>query len=73
LEQLPPEEVAHLALHSTSECLEAGEAVTLDDDRRTLLLLASGRMRVHDPSAAGPGHIYVTDVDALNRVAEIGR
>jgi CRP/FNR family transcriptional regulator, cyclic AMP receptor protein len=54
LEPLPPEEVDRLALRSTSVCLEAGEAVALDDHREMLLLLASGRVRVHEPSAAGP-------------------
>jgi CRP-like cAMP-binding protein len=55
LEGLTPEEVEQLALRATSVCLEAREALTLDDDRQTLLLLASGRVRVHEPSAAGPG------------------
>jgi CRP/FNR family transcriptional regulator len=54
LESLPPEEVECLALLSSSVGLEAGEAVTLDEDRETLLLLASGWVRVHEPSAAGP-------------------
>jgi CRP/FNR family transcriptional regulator len=55
LEPLPPEEVERLALRSTSVCLEAGEAIAVDEDRETLLLLASGRVRVHEPNAAGPG------------------
>ena len=54
LESLPPEEIERLALLSSSMCLEAGEAVALDEDRETLLLLASGWVRVHEPSAAGP-------------------
>jgi CRP/FNR family cyclic AMP-dependent transcriptional regulator len=54
LEPLPPEEVERLALRSTSVCLEAGEAIAVDEDRETLLLLASGWVRVHEPSAAGP-------------------
>jgi CRP/FNR family transcriptional regulator, cyclic AMP receptor protein len=54
LEPLPPEEVERLALLSSSMYLEAGEAIALDEDRETLLLLASGRVRVHDPSASGP-------------------
>jgi CRP-like cAMP-binding protein len=53
LEPLPPEEVERLALHSSSRHLEAREAVALNEDRETLLLLASGRVRVHEPSAAG--------------------
>ncbi len=54
LEPLPPEEVERLALLSSSMRLEAGQAVALDEDRETLLLLASGRVRVHEPSAGGP-------------------
>jgi CRP/FNR family transcriptional regulator len=54
LESLPPEEVERLALLSSSMRLEAREALALDEDRETLLLLASGRVRVHEPSAAGP-------------------
>jgi CRP/FNR family transcriptional regulator, cyclic AMP receptor protein len=54
LEPLPPEEVERLALLSSSIRLEAGEAVALDEDHQTLLLLADGRVRVHEPSAAGP-------------------
>jgi CRP/FNR family transcriptional regulator, cyclic AMP receptor protein len=54
LEPLPPEELERLALLSSSMRLEAGQAVALDEDRETLLLLASGRVRVHEPSAGGP-------------------
>jgi CRP/FNR family transcriptional regulator, cyclic AMP receptor protein len=54
LEPLPPEEVERLALLSSSMRLEAKEALALDEERETLLLLASGRVRVHEPSAAGP-------------------
>jgi CRP/FNR family cyclic AMP-dependent transcriptional regulator len=57
LEPLPPEEVERLASLSSSRHLEAGEAIALDEDRETLretlLLLARGRVRVHEPSAAG--------------------
>jgi CRP/FNR family transcriptional regulator, cyclic AMP receptor protein len=51
---LSSEEIGRLALRSSSVRLKAGEALALDEDRRTLLLLASGRVRVHQPSAAGP-------------------
>jgi CRP-like cAMP-binding protein len=53
-EPLPPEEVERLALLSSSMRLRRGEAVALDENRETLLLLASGRVRVHEPSAGGP-------------------
>jgi CRP/FNR family cyclic AMP-dependent transcriptional regulator len=55
LEPLPPEELERLALLSSSMRLEAGQAVALDEDRETLLLLASGRVRVHEPSTTGGG------------------
>jgi hypothetical protein len=50
LEPMPLEELERLASLSSSMRLEAGEAVALDEDRETLLLLASGRVRVHEPS-----------------------
>jgi CRP/FNR family cyclic AMP-dependent transcriptional regulator len=53
LEPLPPEELERLALLSSSMRLEAGEAIALDEDRETLLLLARGRVRVHEPSVGG--------------------
>ena len=46
LEPLPPEEVERVALLSSSMRLEVREAVALGDDRKTLLLLVSGRVRV---------------------------
>ena len=51
LEPLPAEEVERLALLSASTRLEAGDALALDENREMLLLLASGRVRVHEPSA----------------------
>ena len=55
LEPLPPEELERLALLSSSMRLEAGQAVALDENRETLLLLASGRVRVHESSTTGGG------------------
>jgi CRP/FNR family cyclic AMP-dependent transcriptional regulator len=54
LEPLPAEEVERLALLPSWTRLDAGEALALDEDRETLLLLASGRVRVHEPSYVGP-------------------
>ncbi len=54
LEPLPQEKLERLALLSSSMRLGVGEAVALDEDRETLILLASGRVRVHEPSYAGP-------------------
>ena len=55
LASLSPEEIECLALHSASVHLGAGEAFALDEDQRALLLLAMGRVRVHEPNTAGPG------------------
>ena len=54
LEPLPTEEVQRLALRSTAVRLEASEAFTLEEDRETLHLLTSGRVRVHELNATGP-------------------
>ena len=54
LKPVPPEEVERLALLSSSMRLEVGEAIAVDEDQEALLLLASGRVRVHEPSTAGP-------------------
>ena len=53
LEQLPPEEVERLSLLASSRRLEPGRAIALDEDRERLLLLASGRVRVHEPGSSG--------------------
>jgi CRP/FNR family transcriptional regulator len=55
LEPLPPEELERLASLSSSTHLEEGEALALDENRETLLLLASGRVRVHEPSTTTGG------------------
>ena len=71
LEPLLPEEVERLALLSSSMRLEAREAITLDEDRETLLLLASGWVRVHEPSAAGPD-LTITMVENGTVVGQSG-
>ena len=53
LEPLPPEEVERLALLASSIRLEGGEAIALDEDRERLLLLPSGRVRVHEANTTG--------------------
>ncbi len=55
LASLPPKEIERLALTAASVHLGAGKTFALDKERRALLLLASGRVRVHEPNAAGPG------------------
>jgi CRP/FNR family cyclic AMP-dependent transcriptional regulator len=71
LEPLPPEEVETFALLSSSMRLEAGEAIALDEERETLLLLANGRVRVHEPSAAGPD-LTITMVEDGTIVGQSG-
>ena len=71
LEGLTPEEVERLALLSASVNLEAGETFALDEDRRALLLLASGRVRVQEPNAAGPG-LTISMVEDRTVVAQTG-
>jgi CRP-like cAMP-binding protein len=70
-ESLSPEELGHLALLSTSVHLGTGEAVTLDEDCQTLLLLASGRVRGHEPNAAGLG-LTISMVEERTVVAQTG-
>jgi CRP/FNR family transcriptional regulator, cyclic AMP receptor protein len=71
LEPLPPEEVERLALLFSSMRLEAREAIALDEDQKTLLLLASGRVRVHEPSAAGTD-LSITMVEEGTVVGQSG-
>jgi CRP-like cAMP-binding protein len=70
LEPLPPQELEHLALLSSSMRLEAGEALVLDKDRETLLLLASGRVRVHEPSVGGGADLTFSMIEEGTVVAQ---
>ncbi len=71
LEPLLPEEVERLASLSSSMRLDAGEIFVLDEVRETLLLLASGRVRVHEPSTAGPD-LTITMVENGTVVGQSG-
>jgi CRP/FNR family transcriptional regulator, cyclic AMP receptor protein len=71
LTSLPPEEIERLALISAPVHLGAGETFALDEERRALILLASGRVRVHEPNAAGPG-LTVSMVEVPTVVAQTG-
>ena len=55
LASLSLEEIERLALLSASVHLGTGETLALDEERCALLLLTSGRVRVHEPNATGPG------------------
>ena len=71
LEPLPPEEVERLALLSSSMRLERGEGIALDEDRKSLLLLASGWVRVYERNATGPG-LTISMVEDRTVVAQTG-
>jgi CRP/FNR family cyclic AMP-dependent transcriptional regulator len=71
LASLSAEEIERLALLSASMHLGTGETFALDKERRALLLLGSGRVRVHEPNAAGPG-ITISMVDAPTVVTLTG-
>jgi CRP/FNR family transcriptional regulator len=71
LEGLTPEEVEHLALRSTAVRLGAREVVALDEDCRALLLLVSGRVRVHEPSAGGQD-LTISMVEDATVIAQTG-
>jgi CRP/FNR family cyclic AMP-dependent transcriptional regulator len=53
LEQLPQGEVEYLALRSATVRLGEKESLALGEDRRSILLVVSGRVRVHEPSSGG--------------------
>jgi CRP/FNR family transcriptional regulator, cyclic AMP receptor protein len=55
LQPLSLEEIERLALLSVSVHLGTRETFALDEGRCALLLLTSGRVRIHEPNAGGPG------------------
>ena len=71
LTSLAPEEIERLTLLSASVHLGVGETFALDEERRALLLLTSGRVRVHEPNAAGPG-LTISMVEAPTVVTQTG-
>jgi CRP-like cAMP-binding protein len=71
LASLPPKEIERLTLLSASVHLAAAETFALDEERQALLLLASGRVRVHEPNAAGPG-LTISMVEDPTVVAQTG-
>ena len=72
LEPLPPEELERLALLSSSMRLEEGEALALDEDLEMLLLLAGGRVRVHEPSTTGGPELTFSMIEEGTLVAQSG-
>jgi CRP/FNR family transcriptional regulator len=65
------EEIERLALLSASVHLGTGEAFALDEGRCAHLLITSGRVRVHEPNATGPG-LTISMVEAPSVVAQTG-
>ena len=72
LEPLPPEELERLALLSSSIRLEGGEAIALDEDRERLLLLASGRVRVHEPNTTGGPDLTFSMIEEGTMIGQSG-
>ena len=50
LEELPQSEVHHITMRSPIVRLGKKENLTLGEDRRGVLFLVSGRVRVHEPT-----------------------
>jgi len=71
LQSLSPEEIERLAPLSASVHLGAAEAFALEEGRCALLLLTSGRVRVHEPNTAGPG-LTLSLVENPTVVAQTG-
>jgi CRP/FNR family transcriptional regulator, cyclic AMP receptor protein len=71
LRSLSLEEIERLALLSASVHLGTGEAFALDGGRWALLLLVSGRVRVHERNATGPG-LTISMVEEPTVVAQTG-
>jgi len=71
LASLSLEEIERLALLSVSVHLGTGETFALDEHRQALLLLTSGRVRVHEPNATGPG-LTISVVENPTVVARTG-
>jgi CRP/FNR family cyclic AMP-dependent transcriptional regulator len=72
LESLPPEDLERLAPFSSSMRLKAGEAVALEEDRETLLLLASGWVRVHELSTTGGPDLTFSMIEEGTVVGQTG-
>ena len=65
------EEIERLDVLSSYINLETGETFALDEGRCALLLLVSGRVRVHEPNATGPG-LTISMVEDPTVVAQTG-
>ncbi len=54
LKELPQGEVEYVATRSQAVRLNKRESLALGENRRGILMLVSGRVRVHEPSSVGP-------------------
>jgi CRP/FNR family cyclic AMP-dependent transcriptional regulator len=70
-QSLSSEEIERLAQLSASVRLGTGETLALDEERCALLLLTSGRVRVHEPNTTGPG-LTISMVEDPTVVARTG-
>jgi CRP-like cAMP-binding protein len=71
LASLSLEEIECLVLLSASVHLGTGDTFALDEKRQALLLLTSGRVRVHEPNVRGPG-LTISMVEDRTVVAQTG-
>jgi CRP/FNR family cyclic AMP-dependent transcriptional regulator len=71
LAALSLEEIEPLAPLFASVHLGTGETLALDEHRHALLLLTSGRVRIHEPNATGPG-LTIFVVEDPTVVAQTG-
>ncbi len=71
LQSLSLEEIERLTLLSASVHLGDGDTFALDEGRCALVLLTSGRVRVHEPNTAGPG-LTISLVEDPTVVAQTG-
>jgi CRP/FNR family cyclic AMP-dependent transcriptional regulator len=72
LKPLPPEELERLALLCSSMRLKEREALALDENPEGLLLLASGRVRVHEPSHTGGQDLTFSMIEEATVVVQSG-
>ena len=71
LEPLPPEEIERLAARRSFVGLETGEILTLEEDRRNLFLLVSGRVQVYEPNPSGH-YITISVIDGGTVIGQTG-
>ena len=71
LQGLPQGEVGYVATHSATVRLAKKESFTPGEDLRSILLLLSGRVRVHEPSVGGQD-LTISVVEEITVLAQTG-